>query len=184
MYPNLRRIHVQAVVLMTADVHIVDRDGRDEDYVTYCNHKCPHLQSSNTTQSDDLKISARCYLQLAGNSGKASAKSTPPRYDWQVEEKLGGNDHYTEYRAKKMFMDGWTVRLRVYKIDPYQDTAEREAQRKLISNAFQAVFKIPHIQTFWVRDFFAADDGDCLVLVTDDIQGEHTTAYQEAKPAP
>jgi len=41
MYPNLRRIHVQAVVLMTADdVHIVDRDGRDEDYVTYCNHKC------------------------------------------------------------------------------------------------------------------------------------------------
>jgi len=35
MYPNLRQIHVQAVVLMTADdVHIVDRDGRDEDYVT------------------------------------------------------------------------------------------------------------------------------------------------------
>jgi len=31
---------------------------------------------------------------------------------------------------------------------------------------------IPHIQTFWGTRLFAADDGDCLVLVTD-IQGEH-----------
>jgi len=74
----------------------------------------------------------------------------------------------TEYRAKRC---SWTVgQSACESIDPYQDT-EREAQRKLISNAFQAVFKIPHIQTFWGTDFFAADDGDCLVLVTDDIQG-------------
>jgi len=83
-----------------------------------------------------------------------------------------------------MFMDGWTVRLRVYKIDPYQDTAEREAQRKLISNAFKQSSKSPTSKHFGVRDFFAADDGDCLVLVTDDIKGETTTAYQEAQPAP
>ncbi len=176
MHPELRRIHVQAVVLMTADdVHIVDRDGRDEDYVTYCNHKClAYFQSSNTIPERRLK-DIRSLLPIARRAiqGKASPKSALPRYgDWQVEEKLGGNDRYTEYRAKKILMDGLTVRLRVYKIDLYQDTAEREAQRKLISNAFQAVFKIPpHPSILEVRDFFATDDGDCLVLVTDDIQG-------------
>jgi len=58
MYPNLRRIHVQAVVLMTADVHIVDRDGRDEDYVTYCNQGACLSRVATQFQSDDLKISA------------------------------------------------------------------------------------------------------------------------------
>lgn len=176
MHADLRRIHVQAVVLMTADdVHIVDRDGRDEDFVSYCNHKClAYFQSSNTIPERRLKdISSLLPTARRAIQGKASAKSAPPRYgDWQVEEKLGGNDRYTEYRARKILMDGLTVRLRVYKVDLYQDTAEREVQRKLISNAFQAVFKIPsHPSILGVRDFFATDDGDCLVLVTDDIQG-------------
>jgi serine/threonine protein kinase len=66
-----------------------------------------------------------------------------------------------------------TVRLRVYKIDLYQDTNERESERKLISNAFQAVLRIPsHPNILGVRDFFETDDGDSFVLITDDLSGQ------------
>ncbi len=174
---DLRRVHVQAAVLMTADdVHLVDSDGRDKDYVTYCNHKClAYFQRSDFIPERRLQ-NIRPFLPTIKRTiqGKASAKSAPPRYrDWQVEEKLGGNDRYTDYRARKTFIDSGTVRLRVYKVDPYQGIAEREAERKLIGNAFRALLKVPpHVNILGVRDFFETDDGDSLVLVTDDISGQ------------
>jgi len=147
MYPNLRQIHVQAVVLMTADdVHIVDRRQRQITSLTAI--ISAYFQSSNTIPERRLK-DIRSLLPTVKRAiqGRQVLKALHLAYgDWQVEEKLGGS--HTRVPCQKMFMDGWTVRLRVYKIDPYQDTAEQRPNG-LISNAFQAVFKIPHIQTFW-----------------------------------
>jgi serine/threonine protein kinase len=177
MNPELRRVHVQAAVLMMPDcVEFVDPDGKDEGCVTYCDRQClKYFQSLHFIPERRLK-DIRPFLPTVRRAiqGKASPKSSPLRYrDWQVEEKLGGSDRYIEYRAKKEFIDGLTVRLRVYKVDPYQDTKERESERKLISNAFQAVLKISaHPNILGVRDFFETDDGDSFVLITDDPSGQ------------
>ncbi len=81
---------------------------------------------------------------------------------------------YTEYRAKNQMLGAgsWTSRLRVYSVDPLLAPLERDAQKKLLSNAFRAVFQIPsHPNILAVREFFA-NDGDCFVLVTEDIPGQ------------
>jgi serine/threonine protein kinase len=108
--------------------------------------------------------------------GKARPRSAPLCYrEWQVEEKLGGDDRYTEYRAKHTLIGqrGGTARLRVYRVDPYQDEAARQAERTRISHAFRAVAHIPgHPNILTVRDFFPTDDDDFLVLVTEDVPGQ------------
>lgn len=177
--PDLGRVHVHAVTLMIAeDVNIIDLDGRDSDHITYCNEKCiTYFQSHDFIPPHRLKDIRAFFSDIKrAIQGKARAKSSPPRYrDWQVEEELGRTERYTEYRARHLLMgaSGWTARLRVYRVDPYQDRAEREAEQKLISNAFQSVYQIPkHSNILNVQEFFAAEDGDCFVLVTEDIPGQ------------
>jgi serine/threonine protein kinase len=169
---------VHAAVLMTApDAKVVDPQDRDGDDVTYLNKCIAYFQSKARIPEERLS-DIRHLLPFVEKAmrGKARPRSAPPCYrDWQVEEKLGGSDRYTEYRAKHTFMGqrGGTARLRVYRVDPYQDDAARQAERRRISNAFRAVAHLPwHPNILTVREFFSTEDEDCLVLVTEDLPGQ------------
>jgi serine/threonine protein kinase len=177
--PELGKVHVQAVTLMIAeDVSITDLDGRDSNHITYCDERCiTYFQSRNFIPDHRLTNISTSFPDIRrALQGKARPKSAPPRYrDWQVEEELGRTDRYTEYRARHLLMGagGWTARLRVYRTDPYQDQADREIEKKLISNAFKSIYQVPkHPNILSVQEFFEAEDGDCFVLVTEDIPGQ------------
>lgn len=176
--PELGKVHVQAVTLMIAeDVSITDLDGRDSNHITYCDERCiTYFQSRNFIPDHRLTTISAFFPDIKrALQGKARPKSAPPRYrDWQVEEELGRTDRYIEYHARHLLMGaaGWTARLRVYRTDPYQDQADREIEKKLISNAFTSIRQVPnHLNILSVEDFFEAEDGDCFVLVTEDIPG-------------
>jgi serine/threonine protein kinase len=176
---ELGRVHVHAVTLMIAeDVQIIDLDGRDSNHITYCDERCiTYFQSSDFIPDHRLADILAFFPDIRRSiQGKAFPKSSPARYrDWQVEEELGQTDRYTEYRARHLLMgeSGWTGRLRVYRADPYQDLADREAEKRLISNAFKSIYQIPkHSNILSVQEFFEAEDGDCFVLVTEDIPGQ------------
>jgi len=186
---DLGKVHVQAVTLMIAeDVIIIDRDGRDSDHITYCDERCITYFQSCDRIPDYRLTDIRAFFPDIKRSlqGKARPKSSPPRYrDWQVEEELGRTDRYTEYRAKHLLMgeSGCTARLRVYRADPYQSKADRETEKKLISNAFKSIYQVPkHPNILSVQEFFEAEDGDCFILVTEDIPGQ--TLRQHIKKQP
>src|SRR5262249_16418585 len=90
------------------------------------------------------------------------------------EEKLGGNERYTEYRARHLFTGKrGSVRLRIYHADPYQDEAVRQREQRLISNAFRSIADVPgHPNILNVHSFFPAEDSSYFVLVTDDAHGQ------------
>ena len=189
--PDLSKVHVHAVTLMIAeDVSIIDLDGRDSDHITYCDERCITYFQSRNFIPDHRLTDIRAFFPDIKRAlqGKARPKSAPPRYrDWQVEEELGRTDRYTEYRARHLLMgaSGWTARLRVYRADPYQDQADRETEKKLISNAFQSIYQIPkHPNILSVQDFFEAEDGDCFVLVTEDIPGQTLRQHIKKQAVP
>lgn len=189
--PELGKVHVHAVTLMMAeDVSILDRDGRDSDHITYCDQRCLTYFQSRDFIPDHRLTDIRAFFPDIKRAlqGKARPKSAPPRYrDWQVEEELGRTDRYIEYRARHLLMgaSGWTARLRVYRADPYQDQADRETEKKLISNAFQSIYQVPkHPNILNVQEFFEAEDGDCFVLVTEDIPGQTLRQHIKKQTAP
>lgn len=165
--PELRKIHVHAAVLMTApNVQVIDHSGLDGTDVTYLDKCATYFQSKThvpANRSDDIRTLLATIEQAI--RGKAKPKSAAPRFrDWQVEEKLGGDDRYTEYRARNTFIGerAGKARLRVYKVDPYQDAAAQTAQRKLISNAFRSVAQMPaHPNILAVREFLRVSDELC-----------------------
>jgi serine/threonine protein kinase len=175
--PELRRVHVHAAVLMTApNAQLVDRGGLDGPDVTYLDKCAAYFQDKSHvpgSRADDIRTLLSTIEQAI--RGKAKPKSGAPRFrDWQADEKLGGDDRYTEYRASNTFIGhrAGTARLRVYKVDPYQDAAAQETQRRLISNAFRAVAQMPaHPNILAVREFFGTEEGDKLILVTEDLAG-------------
>jgi serine/threonine protein kinase len=176
---ELGRVHVHAVTLMIAeDVQIIDLDDRDSNHITYCDQRCITYFQSSDFIPDHRLTDIRAFFPDIRRSiqGKAVPKSSPARYrDWQVEEELGRTKRYIEYRARHLLrgVSGWTARLRVYRADPYQDQADRETEEKLISNVFESIYQVPkHPNILSVQDFFRAEDGDCFVLVTEDIPGQ------------
>ncbi len=174
----LRSIHVDAALLMTApDAHVHDPGGQDASSVVYLK-KCTAFFKSTKRIPSGRSADIRGHFGKIRRSivGRAQPRSAPPCYgNWQVEEKLGGTDRYTEYRAKHTLLGarrGGTARLRVYPVDPYLPRAERERERRRIENAFRAVATLPeHTNILTVRDFFPNEVEDRLVLVTEDIAG-------------
>ena len=157
----LRSIHVDAAVLMTAsDAHVQDPGGQDAPAIAYLT-KCTAFFKSTKRIPSGRSTDIRDHFAKIRRSivGRAQPRSAPPCYgNWQVEEKLGGTDRYTEYRAKHTLLGakrGGTARLRVYPVDPYLPQAERERERRRIENAFRAVATLPgHTNILTVRDFF------------------------------
>ena len=175
----LRNIHVDAAVLMTAsDAHVQDPGGLDAPSIAYLERCTAFFKSTKRIpagRSTDIRSRLR-QIQRA-IVGRATPRNAPPSYgNWQVEERLGGTDRYTEYRARHTFLGAKQdirARLRVYPVDPYLPEPERKAERRRIENAFRAVTALPgHPNILAVRDFFPNEDENRFVLVTEDVAGQ------------
>ncbi len=175
---ELRKAHVHAAVLLTADdAAVFDQAGIDSPDVTDFKHCLKYFRDTSRIPDNRLDNITRFHSQIAkAITGNAKPKSAALVFrDWQVEEKLGGTDRYTEYRAKHNLLgkSGGMARLRVYQADPYQDEAARKKEFKKISNAYRAVAHMPtHANVLAVKDLFVSDDEDKVVLVTEDLPGQ------------
>ena len=175
---ELRKAHVHAAVLLTADdAAVFDQAGIDSPDVTDYKHCLKYLRDASRIPDNRLDNITRFHSQIAkAITGNAKPKSAALVFrDWQVEEKLGGTDRYTEYRAKHNLLgkSGGMARLRVYQADPYQDETARKEEFKKISNAYRAVAHMPtHANVLAVKDLFVSDDEDKVVLVTEDLPGQ------------
>lgn len=175
---ELRKAHVHAAVLLTAeDAAVFDKAGIDSPDVTDFKHCLKYFRDQSRIPDNRLNNITRFHSQIVkAITGSAKPKSAALVFrDWQVEEKLGGTDRYTEYRAKHNLLgkSGGMARLRVYQADPYQDEAVRKEEFKKISNAYRAVAHMPtHANLLAVKDLFVTDDEDKVVLVTEDLPGQ------------
>lgn len=175
---DLRKAHVHATVLLTADdAAINDPTGIDGPDVTDFKRCLKYFHDTSRIPDHRLNNISRFHSQIIkAIQGKAKPKSAALVFrDWQVIEKLGGTDRFTEYRAKHNLLgkSGGMARLRVYQTDPYQSKKEIEEERKRISNAFRAVAHMPpHPNLLTVREFFDTEDKDKYVLVTEDVAGQ------------
>ena len=185
-HPARRELHgifVDAVVLLTApDAVLNDPAGRDSrDVVT--------LKKSATLFQDPGRVPGKFStgilpfqsIILRALQGVAKKRVGPLCFrNWEVAERLTATDVYTEYRAFNAVVGASSgrVRLRVYRADPYLPADEREAQRKRIANAYEALSRMPvHPNILGARDFFATDEEDGYVLVTDDLPGQVLRTY-------
>lgn len=175
---ELRKAHVHATVLLTADnATVIDQAGLDSPDVTDFKHCLKYFRDKSRIPSNRLDNISRFRSQIAkAITGNAQPKSAALVFrDWQVEEKLGGTDRYTEYRAKHNLLgkSGGLSRLRVYQADPYQEESVRKEEFKKISNAYRAVAHMPtHANVLAVKDLFVNDDENMVVLVTEDLPGQ------------
>ena len=175
---ELRKAYVHAAVLLTADdAAVFDQAGIDSPDVTDFKHCLKYFRDASRIPDNRLDTITRFHSQIAkAITGNAKPKSAALVFrDWQVDEKLGGTDRYTEYRAKHNLLgkSGGMARLRVYQADPYQDEAARKEEFKKISNAYRAVAHMPtHANVLAVKDLFVSDDEDKVVLVTEDLPGQ------------
>lgn len=175
---DLRRAHVHATVLLTADdAAIADPIGIDSPDVTDFKHCLKYFRDTSRIPTNRLDNISRFHSQIIkAIQGKAKPRSAALVFrNWQVEEKLGGTNRFTEYRAKHNLLgkSGGMARLRVYQADPYQDEAARKEEFKKISNAYRAIAHMPsHANVLAVKDLFVGDDEDKVVLVTEDVAGQ------------
>lgn len=178
---ELRKAHVHATVLLTADdAAIFDHNPphiQDKPDVTDFKHCLKYFRDQSRIPANRLGNITRFHKQITkAIQGKAKPKSAALVFrDWQVEEKLGGTDRYTEYRAKHNLLgkSGGMARLRVYQSDPYQDEDVRKAEFKKISNAYRAVAHMPtHANVLAVKDLFLTEEEEKVVLVTEDLPGQ------------
>lgn len=175
---ELRKAHVHATVLLTADdAAVFDPAGIDSPDVTDLKHCLKYFRDTSRIPENRLDNISRFHSQIAkAITGNARPKSAALVFrDWQVEEKLGGTDRYSEYRAKHNLLgkSGGMARLRVYQADPYQDEAARKEEFKKICNAYRAVAHMPtHANVLAVKDLFVTDDEDKVVLVTEDLPSQ------------
>jgi len=177
--PAMGGVWIDAAVLMTApDALVQDPGGQDGPSVAYLKKCTAFFQDKGRVRpGSSTDIRAQLGQIEKAIVGRARPKSAPPCYgNWQVEEKLGGTDRYTEYRAKHTLLGakrGGTARLRVYQVDPYLLPEEqRKREHRRIGNAFRAVASMPgHPNILTVRDFIPTEAEDRLVLVTGDVAG-------------
>ena len=185
----LGSLYVDAAVLMTApDALVQDPGGQDGPAVAYLG-KCTAFFQARTRIPEGRSTDVRALLGQVRKAivGRASPKQAPPCYGhWQVEEKLGGTDRYTEYRARHTLLGtkkhGSTARLRVYPV-AYLPEKERGRVRRRIKKAFRAMAALPgHPNILTVREFFRTESKDRLVLATEDVAG-HTLRQHVRKGA-
>lgn len=175
---DLQGVYVDAVVLLTApDAVLQDPGGRDRPNVTNLKQATAFFQNTARIPGQYAKnIKAAQPMILKALQGVARARTGPLQFgSWEVAERLGSTDSYTEYRAVNMFAGprAGTVRLRVYQADPYLPEPDRSAQRRRIANAYEALNKMPaHPNIAGARDFFPTEAEDRFVLVTEDLAGQ------------
>jgi serine/threonine protein kinase len=180
---ELNDIYVDAAILLTAsDAHLIDREQLDSDRVV-------KLKDAERYFKDATRIPARFSKNILQQQGLilhalkvVKPASAVQRFGhWEVKEKLGAAQAYSEFRAENAFAGG-TARLRVYQADPYQPEDVREAQVNRIANAYRALSKLPlHPNIVAARDFFPTDDDRSFILILDDAPGQALTVHM-ARP--
>ncbi|MFF0308554.1 NERD domain-containing protein [Streptosporangium sp. NPDC004379] len=188
---ELERVYVDSLVVLTGPgTELVDPAGRDLGHVTGLDGLIPTLRDVSRIRrgcTPDTGPYRTAILEAL--NGAVRRSTAPPRFgNWEVEEELGGDARVTEYRAFNATVPGSeTVLLRVYRADPLAEEEPRAAERRLITNAYQALTRIPpHPCVVRARDFFAVDDESRFVLVLDDVHGQalqlRLTASRRALP--
>ncbi len=176
---ELESIYVDAAILLAApDAYLNDRGGLDAPLVV-------KLKEAERYFKDATRIPARFSRNILVQQSLIlhALKVIKPASavlqigHWQVKEKLGASDTYTEYRAENAYAGGM-ARLRVYQADPYQPEEARKAQINRIANAYRALSNLPmHPNIVAARDFFPADDDKAFVLILDDAPGQALTVH-------
>lgn len=180
---ELDSIYVTAAILLTApDAHLNDREQRDAERVVKLKDAERYFKDASRVPP---RFSRNILLQQAlilHALKVVKPASTVLRFGhWEVKDKLGAAQTYTEFRAENAFAGG-TARLRVYQADPYLPEAERQAQTNRIANAYRALSKLPlHPNIVAARDFFPTDDDKSFILILDDAPGQALTVHM-ARP--
>lgn len=178
--PELDGVYVDAAILLTAtDAHLTDRAALDSPSVV-------KLKDAERYFKDATRIPARfsrnifpqhAQIRHALNVVSKPAPAILKFGHWEVRDKLGSAEAYTEYRAENAFAGG-TARLRVYQADPYQPENIRNAQINRIQNAYRALSRLPlHPNIVAARDFFPNDDDKLFILILDDASGQALTVH-------
>ncbi|CAD5370099.1 Serine/threonine protein kinase [Rubrivivax sp. A210] len=180
---ELDGIYVDAAILLTApDAHLIDREQLDAD-------RTVKLKDAERYFKDATRIPSRFSRSILQQQGLIlhalkvvkPAKAVQRFGHWEVKEKLGAAQAYTEFRAENAFAGG-TARLRVYQADPYQPEEVRKAQVNRIANAYRALSRLPlHPNIVAARDFFPTDDDKSFILILDDAPGQALTVHM-ARP--
>ena len=179
---KVRRILIQATVLLTTDdVEIIDvsRNGDQSKDIVRLGEPCiRYFKDWQSIDSRDYDTQLASHLSAIDRAirGRSQPSSRKKRFgSWEVIEKLGEKEgKYIEFLAKKVTvgLSNRTARLRVYFVDPWLDSTEREDAYRLINRAFEAVDDLPkHDNILEVQDIFETDEADGLVLVTEDVKG-------------
>ena len=176
---EIDHIYVDAAILLTApDAHLIDRQQIDVGRVV-------KLKDAERYFKDAIRIPARFSKNILQQQSLilhalkvVKPVSAVPQFGhWQVKEKLGAAEVYTEFRAENAFAGG-TARLRVYQADPYLPEDERKAQTNRIANAYRALSKLPlHPNIVAARDFFPTDDDKSFILILEDAPGQALTIH-------
>ena len=186
---DLEAVLVEAAVLLTApDAHLVDQGSRDIENVTTLKKAASFFQNSSRIPARFEKNIARLHgMVRSALVGVARKRSGPLLLgDWEVVERLGASDTFTEYRAINTFAGkrAGTALLRAYQADPYlADPEERERQKTRIANPFFALNRLPgHPFIAGAKSFFATEGEDRYVLVSEDVSGQALRLHID-KPA-
>ncbi|MCB0062187.1 MAG: NERD domain-containing protein, partial [Caldilineaceae bacterium] len=175
---DLEGIYVDAVVLLTApDAYLNDPDERDKPSVVTLDKAVPFFKNPARLPTKFSRNITALYRMIFGAlQGATKPREEPLRFgSWQVTERLGSTDSYTEYRAVNPLggKATGTVLLRVYRADPYLPASERAAQQRRITNAYRALSRLPaHPNIVRAQDFFADEEAHCYILVTEDVAGQ------------
>lgn len=175
---DLDQVYVDAAVVLTApDAHLVDQGRVDVDHVTTLAKAAAFFQNASRIPGKFEKNITRLHAMVrSALLGVARARSGPLVLgDWEVVERLGASDTFTEYRAINVFAGkrGGTALLRVYQADPYLDAEARARQKARISNGFVALNRLPgHPLIAGAKSFTALEGEDRYVLVTEDVAGQ------------
>ena len=103
--------------------------------------------------------------------GGAAPQTGPLQFrEWVVTSTLRTEEQYIEYAGYDMHSRD-SVRIRVYRADPYAATSERSAEANQIKTAYLALRRLSHPAVVRVHGFFETDDSDGFVLVTEDVPG-------------
>jgi serine/threonine protein kinase len=181
-YPSrldVGKIYVDAVVVLTApDAQLLDPDQRDAPDVVRLDHAPAFFTNASRVDANRFSKAIRSLLPLVHQAlaGSAQGRLAARAFgNYTVVDQISSADAYTEYRGFNTPVGDarQTVRLRVYRADPYLPTLERAEQRRRIANAYQALMRLPaHPNILGARDFFPGEDEDYYVLVLDDLAGQ------------
>jgi serine/threonine protein kinase len=171
------KLWVEAVVILTAPgAFLNDPAGKDKESVVPLQGCEMYFTDPKRLATQFTPASTAPHLghieKLLTGANSRPVKGLPLLQSWQCVERLASTDVYVEYRAQNAVVRGKSVLVRVYRADPYLPAEEREAQKKRIGNAYEALQRLsPHMCIPTGRDFFPTQDCDGYVLVTDDAPG-------------